>query len=134
MDVIRNVKAASLTSLGAKPATASIFDRYNALITVNSASGFVHPATVLGPAEIALMQHKLQPSVNGEPQVSAKNTLLMGNYPSESCAKRYGNWTIPTDTPETWQTHEMAVVACRYGGKDGPNATCSSNYPKDAPK
>jgi hypothetical protein len=63
-DVIFKTKAYVMSSLRTTNLKFTDFDpvkaTYKALRSFNDSSGFVHPGGVIGPAELALMQHRLQ--------------------------------------------------------------------------
>jgi hypothetical protein len=46
--------------------------------SVGSASGFVHPGTCMGPAEVVAMQQRVRRGV--QPQLAAKEVLLSGAW------------------------------------------------------
>jgi hypothetical protein len=73
-DVIFKTKAYVMSSLRTTNLKFTDYDpvkaTYKALRSFNESSGFVHPGGVIGPAELALMQHRLQD--NATLQVSSQ--------------------------------------------------------------
>lgn len=70
-DNIERVKAAAIS------AQMDLFTwQYGNVREVNETSGFIHPGTIAGPAELALMQQRLARRV--QPQSLAKDILLTG--------------------------------------------------------
>ncbi|WIA13951.1 hypothetical protein OEZ85_002521 [Tetradesmus obliquus] len=134
-DVIFKTKAYVMSSLRTTNLKFTDFDpvkaTYKALRSFNDSSGFVHPGGVIGPAELALMQHRLQD--NATLQELALKTLLTG---AGVIPKTYNNgWQVPTDTPINYAGPFVLVnVSARYGGSNKDSGECPQNYPDGAPR
>jgi hypothetical protein len=62
---------------------------------VNASSGIIHPAQMMGPAEVALMQYRVQQGL--PPTMMAFNTLLNGSLASRKMYRNAtGVWWPPT--------------------------------------
>jgi hypothetical protein len=93
-DVIFKTKAYVMSSLRTTNLKFTDYDpvkaMYKALRSFNESSGFVHPGGVIGPAELALMQHRLQDNatlqvrwmLNGSTRCVQKSRIFAGVAPS----------------------------------------------------
>lgn len=124
-DAIAAVKAAALAKL-APPLREQVAN----LTRVHNVSGFVHPAGIVGPAEMVLLKQRLADGT--KQQQVALESLLTGEgvqpkvYP--------GGWSVPTDTPETWQgPYVLSVVDAKWSGFNTGRVVCPANYPAGAP-
>eukprot|EP00879_Flechtneria_rotunda_P025021 GHRR01026553.1.p1 GENE.GHRR01026553.1~~GHRR01026553.1.p1 ORF type:complete len:326 (+),score=68.45 GHRR01026553.1:272-1249(+) len=123
--LIQRVKAEALSKVDQ-----AIQQQYQKLRWVNASSGFVHPGTYAGAAELAVMQHRL---ANGmQPQTAAKDALLSG---AGILPKIYDSgWSVPTDCPESYSgPYPVKVVDVKWSGISSALATCPGNYPSGPP-
>lgn len=62
---------------------------------MNASSGIIHPAQMMGPSEVALMQYRVQQGL--PPTMTAFNTLLNGSLASRKMYRNAtGVWWPPT--------------------------------------
>jgi hypothetical protein len=83
--------------------------------SVNAVSGFLHPGTCAGPAELAFMLQQLR---NGsEPQASALHSLLTGLRVPPKVMDPVSGWSPPTDcSPDNYTgPYPMPVALIRWG-------------------
>ncbi|WIA43021.1 hypothetical protein OEZ86_009555 [Tetradesmus obliquus] len=101
---------------------------------INSISGFMHPGTCAGPAELAFMLQQLRSG--SEPQASALHSLLTGLRVPPKVMDAVSGWAPPTDcSPDNYTgPYPMPVALIRYGGLNDPSqGQCAPNYPPGAP-
>ncbi|KAF6261585.1 chondroitin AC/alginate lyase [Scenedesmus sp. NREL 46B-D3] len=101
---------------------------------LDAVSGFRHPGTCAGPAELAFMLQQLH---NGsEPQASALHSLLTGVRVPPKVMDLVSGWSPPTDcSPDNYTgPYPMQTTLIRYGGLNDPSqGQCALNYPPGAP-
>jgi hypothetical protein len=132
-DVIRRVKAEAITMLSRNSATADIADTHKHLRKVHSQSRFIHPATLAGPAELALMLHRIK---NGAATtISARDSMLYGKDVPRKRHPPPDGWYPPTDTPLNYGgPYAMQNVQAAYGNDPDPiESVPPRNYPSQAP-
>ena len=130
-DDIRRIKAHALEQL---PVSTS--SRIADLQWVHHNSSFRHPASIAGPAELVLMQQRLQDGQ--QPQLAAQRALLSGGGVR---AKVYRvpetgrTWAAPTDCPVAGYKGPYAVKAVEidWGGVDAKRAECAESFDPNAP-
>lgn len=123
---IQRIKAAALAALS---------DGVKANIgrsrSINSNSGFVHPGTTAGPAELALMRERLR--AGSQTHQVARDSLLWGNNvrPKLRPAPDGGTWAPPTDTPADGYYGPLAMqrVKTKWSGLNVDAQDCPGNYP-----
>lgn len=134
-DDIRRIKAHALDQL---PVSTS--SRITDLQWVHHSSSFRHPASIAGPAELVLMQQRLQDGQ--QPQLAAQRALLSGGGVR---AKVYRvpetgrPWAAPTDCPVAGYKGPYAVrhVEIDWGGLDAKplqERLCAASFDPNAPQ
>jgi hypothetical protein len=96
--------------------------------TVNANSGFVHPGTCAGPAELAFMLQQLRNA--SEPQTSALHSLLTGLRVPPKVMDAVSGWAPPTDcSPDNYTgPYPMPVALIRCGGSMARNTHSDSRH------
>jgi hypothetical protein len=132
---IRRIKAHALEQL-----PASMRARIADLQWVHHNSGFTHPASLAGPAELVLLQQRLQN--RQQPQLAAQRALLSGGgvrpkyYTVPETGRR---WAVPTDCPVAGYRGPYAVkeVQIDWGGVDAKplqQRACAQSFDPNAPQ
>ena len=107
---------------------------------VDKHSGFTHPASIAGPAELVLMQRRLLH--RQEPQLAAQRALLSGGgvrpkyYTNPESGRK---WAAPTDCPAEGYKGPYAVpeVNIDWGGLDAKpikQRVCAETFDPNAPQ
>ena len=132
---IRLVKAQAAEHL-----PSSIKNKTQQLQSVSKVSGFVHPAALAGPAELMLMQERLQQQK--QPQWAAQRSLLSGGgvrpkfYSVPGTGRK---WAPPTDCPPEGYRGPYAVreIDIDWGGADFrpvQQRPCAKSFDPHAPQ
>lgn len=118
----------------------SVKELVGTLHSVDKRSGFVHPASVAGPAELALMQKRLQHKV--QPQYAAQRMLLTGGgvrpkyYTNPETGRK---WAPPTEcSPEGYKgPYAIRDIDIDWGGTDAKPLSqrmCADSFDPNAPQ
>lgn len=125
-DRIQRIKTDAISRLNAQ-----LRNDISKIRAVNSTSGFVHPGTIAGPAELALMRERL--SLGAMVQKVALNSLLTGDGVRAKVrpAPDGTSWSPPTGTPAEgyYGPFPMSKVLLKWSGYNYQGVTCPSNYP-----
>lgn len=132
---IKQVKAQAVEQL-----PSSIRNRMQRLNSVSKVSAFVHPAALAGPAELVLMQERLQEQK--QPQWAAQRALLSGGgvRPKFYTVPETGRpWAPPTDCPPEGYRGPYAVqeIDIDWGGVDfrpAKQRPCAESFDPRAPQ
>jgi hypothetical protein len=131
---IKLVKAQAMQQL-----PPSISHKVKQLSWVDKRSGFTHPASIAGPAELVLMQHRLD--AKQQPQYAAQRSLLTGGgvrpkfYTHPESGRK---WAPPIDCPPEGYKGPYAIpeVELDWGGIDAKppqRRVCAESFDPNAP-
>jgi hypothetical protein len=123
---IQRIKADALSRLSVQ-----LRNDISKIRAVNHTSGFVHPGTIAGPAELALMRQRL--NLGTQVQKVALNSLLTGDGVKAKVrpAPDGTSWAPPTGTPVDgyYGPFPMSKVLLKWSGYNYQGVTCPGNYP-----